>query len=689
MLFLHSFTFGQVVSDSDKFYYYYKEKIPVQVNQNKLLVYYLAESEKTTELVNRYNIDKEFILKNDLSNENRKAKIIELLPFMDYRVEIERLELDENVLCVEKIIGDSTPVSNNFYVKLKNLSDISKLVELSNDTGSRIIRQIKSRDKWFVLEVDKYSISDCIDVSNVFAKSAQFESVDPGFIINFSTDCRSDSQFGSQWAINDSGNDINACCAWNITTGSSNVTLAIVDDGIDRNHDEWSSSTFTSFSYDAQDSISPSQLRGTHGTQMAGVIASDHNASDIAGIAPGLKIMDISHGFNNLISPNISEELAGGIFKAVDSGADVINCSWGDNGGTLNYIFSTLLEDAIDEALDNGRNGLGCIVVFSAGNDAPTMSYPATYRDELLAVGAINSNGLKRSSSAYGNKLDLVAPGGGILTTNVPNTYFSSSGTSLATAYVSGVAGLILSENPNFTRAQVVNAIESSTRKLDNYTYQTTSGRPNGTWNNQTGYGLLDAAQALDCQEPTTLPAPPVFINTPSPTQACLDASSTLTSGPVLQPNQSFVWDFGAWAPYFTGYLEPGNSKPQFNLDNSAPSTATIKVRISNCCGEGPQRTGFFSAINCYSSYRISPNPVSNITYVTVIASKNSSIENEENTKIYGIEVIDQYSKKQISKSYNEGLTEAELDFSQLVPGIYTVTIFDGKKWNPYQVVKQ
>ncbi len=249
-MFLHFFTFAQITSEIDKFYYYYDEKIPLSVNQNKLLIYYVEESENIIELLAQYNIDKEVNLKNDVSNENRKAKIIELLPSMNYQDELEALELSDNVICVEKIIGDSTPVSNTFYVKLHNLSDSTKLVELANSTGSKIIRQIKSRKKWHVLEVDKYSISDCIDVSNIFAESKLFDKVDPGFMINFSPACRTDSQFGSQWAIDDSGVDINACDAWNITTGSSNVTLAIVDEGIDRNHDEWTSSTFTSFSYD-------------------------------------------------------------------------------------------------------------------------------------------------------------------------------------------------------------------------------------------------------------------------------------------------------------------------------------------------------------------------------------------------------------------------------------------------------
>jgi len=138
--------------------------------------------------------------------------------------------------------------------------------------------------------------------------------------------------------------------------------------------------------------------------------------------------------------------------------------------------------------------------VFASGNGGTsTVSYPANVRPGILAVGANQSNGQRASFSDHGTALDLVAPGVGTPTTQIGNTYSSPNGTSFASPHVAAVAGLILSINPNLTQLQVANIIESTARKIrtDLYTYSTTAGRPNGTWNNQMGYGLLDAHAAV------------------------------------------------------------------------------------------------------------------------------------------------------------------------------------------------
>lgn len=152
--------------------------------------------------------------------------------------------------------------------------------------------------------------------------------------------------------------------------------------------------------------------------------------------------------------------------------------------------------------MDNGRDGLGCIVVFAAGNKSPAIDYPASYRPEILTVGSITSSSQRSSFSGYGNLLDIVAPGSSILSSIRNNQYESWNGTSMATPHVSAVAGLILSINPNLTRLQVTNVIESTAQKVGGYTYQTTTGRPNGTWHSEMGYGLLNAFSASMAVQP-------------------------------------------------------------------------------------------------------------------------------------------------------------------------------------------
>lgn len=199
----------------------------------------------------------------------------------------------------------------------------------------------------------------------------------------------------------------------------------------------------------------------------------------------------------------------------------------------------------------------------------------------------------------------------------------------------------------------------------------------------------LVETMSVNVGKPGTTASTPIFINTPSFNQACIEATSTMTTGPGIAPGQSFTWDFGAWGSYVTGYAGAGNKSPNFYLDYSAPTSATVKVSISNSCGSGTQNSGLFSTIDCYSSYRISPNPVTNHVQITADDKKGLLMKRAKKSKIYGVEVVDQNSRKQISKKYKAGLTDTNLDLSQLVPGIYTVSIFDGKRWYPYQVVKE
>lgn len=211
-----------------------------------------------------------------------------------------------------------------------------------------------------------------------------FEDIDPGFIFEFQTNtCVNDSDFNLQWGMN----SIQACSAWSITSGNPNVKVAVIDQGIDENHREFAH-TNISYSFDASTYSPQATVYGNHGTHVGGVIFSSHNENRIAGVAPNASMIKICHPM--YISTTISEEFAVGFFNAIINGAYVITNSWGDQGGAFyNDLHSAILENAIDNALDNGRNGKGCVVVFAAGNYNTVMDYPGTYRDDILTVGAI------------------------------------------------------------------------------------------------------------------------------------------------------------------------------------------------------------------------------------------------------------------------------------------------------------
>ena len=137
-------------------------------------------------------------------------------------------------------------------------------------------------------------------------------------------------------------------------------------------------------------------------------------------------------------------------------------------------------------------------IVFATGNGAPDangISYPANCNDTILAVGSIDSTGTRAASSQYGPGLDLVAPGVNIVSTTYDHTTGVMSGTSMACPHVAGVAALILQRNPELTVTQVNSIICRNAKKLSGVSFNET--KPDGTWNNEYGYGLVDANNSL------------------------------------------------------------------------------------------------------------------------------------------------------------------------------------------------
>ena len=195
-----------------------------------------------------------------------------------------------------------------------------------------------------------------------------------------------------------------------------------------------------------------------------------------------------------------------------EDNADVINCSF----GVLSQ--SNVIDSKVTEICEYGRAGKGCVVVVSSGNTYndislsiwDTLGYLSRH-PSVIAVGSVTQCGKRvvhgyhcsdssTYNSCYGDSLDVVAPGIHIPTTMINAGYTDVfSGTSSAAPHVAGLAALILSVNPCLTREEVKYVIESTCTKIrpDLYVYGNDPNHPNGTWNIEVGYGLVNAGAAV------------------------------------------------------------------------------------------------------------------------------------------------------------------------------------------------
>ncbi len=428
-------------------------------------------------------------------------------------------DIDDRVLYQAPFLlteqGAEVGLSHLFLVKLHSEADLAQLEQLANRHRVEILGNNRFQPLWYTLGCSKRSDGNALEMANRFWESGHFAAAEPDFLVSFQIRCANDTLFSQQWGMRNTGQDggtsgidIRACDAWNLSRGHEGIVVAVVDHGIELDHPDMPN--MASASFDAVNGTSPSQVRGNHGTACAGIVgAARNNNAGVAGVAPSITLMSVSHSLT--LAPNAAQQLANGISWAVDNGADVISNSWGHAA-----LASAVLDDAIEDAMTTGRGGRGAIVVFAAGNADGAVIYPANSDPRIVAVGAMSPCGERKNptscddetwwGSCFGNELDVVAPGVLVPTTDRQGVAGYSgddytpnfNGTSSACPHVAGVAALILAVNPALTRQQVVDVIERTARKVGGYAYQTTSGRGNGTWHDEMGYGLIDARACLD-----------------------------------------------------------------------------------------------------------------------------------------------------------------------------------------------
>ena len=330
-----------------------------------------------------------------------------------------------------------------------------------------------------------------------------------------------DPQFGLQWGLEQmSDADIDAEDAWDITTGNSNVIVAILDSGTDWMHedlglgtdgyqnvylnpgeDAWTNpndpTTGNGIDDDGNGFVDDwkgwdfhngdNDSRGPfwHGTHVAGVVgAKTNNNTGISGIAGGnngvgsrLMLEGVGDNFPN------GAILDDAIIYAMDNGADIIQLSL--------TVGSTA---AINTALQNAYNA-GVFIVCAAGNSgAGAISYPAS-NTNVFSVGATTNTDVKAGFSQFGPNLDLASPGVGIRSTQNGNVYANSDGTSFAAPAVSGVAALMLSVDPTLSNQEIEDILKCTAEKVGGYNYNWNASEPGHS--QELGYGRLNAHQAV------------------------------------------------------------------------------------------------------------------------------------------------------------------------------------------------
>jgi len=392
-------------------------------------------------------------------------------------------------------------ITELFFVKLNSPADFSILKRLIEETNTIILRQNEFIPEIYEIIADKNAKGNALEMANYFYEKGNFVFSTPDLIYKLQMNCANDSLFHKQWGLKNNGDnngiigvDLNICDAWNITKGCSNIKIAVLDEGVDLNHPDLIENLLEGFDATNQYSNGVCEGDAAHGTCCAGIIAAKSNTKGISGVAPDCKIIPIRIPDYSIFYPQgTSSDIAYGISKAVELGADILSNSWSiDPNYPHDYI-----DAAIENAITSGRGGLGCIVVCASSNDNTIVQYPACL-PKTIAVGAIDRCGIRagridiipnscdpwepgsREGSCYGVNLDIVAPGSSICTTDISGSHGYNSGgdyvcdfggTSAACPFVAGVAALVLSVNPNLTYNEVYKYIMLGCDKTGGYSY--------------------------------------------------------------------------------------------------------------------------------------------------------------------------------------------------------------------------
>ncbi|HXV38590.1 MAG TPA: S8 family serine peptidase [Nitrosopumilaceae archaeon] len=325
-----------------------------------------------------------------------------------------------------------------------------------------------------------------------------------------------DKDFPKQWHLS----KINAASAWDVSRGNSETIIAVIDTGFDLDHPDLADKFTVGYNVLTGSSDVLPHPCG-HGTKTAGITAAmTNNDLGVAGMGWNNKILPIKVIGDRCWST--TSALAYAVIYAADHGAKVANLSWEINDG--------------DRTITNAAkymNRAGGVVIASSGNSGQEIK--SRDNPSIISVGATRQDDSLASFSSRGNYVDFTAPGFNIWTTcicvrdiitNSTGTYYitdyygSASGTSFSAPIVSGIAGLIYSEQPNITPKGVYEILKKSAIDLGVSGYDTSFG-----------WGRIDASKALQIIQSQQIQIQQVPVEEPKSTEQPGQSSESGSAG--------------------------------------------------------------------------------------------------------------------------------------------------------------
>lgn len=429
-------------------------------------------------------------------------------------------------------------VTDEFVAAFKPEVTRAQIDDLNRRHGVTIVEPLFAPNT-FLLRVNQPGLRGALDAANAYFESGLVRYAQPNFWKvqeKKSPFTPNDPIFPRQWHLP----RVQAEQAWDITRGDAAVAIAVIDDGVDIDHEDIAAAGKIAAPIDVQaGDADPRPGPGDfHGTCCAGVaLANGNNAVGVSGVAPGCRLMPI-----RLLGPAQTDVMEAQAFQhAVDNGAAVLSNSWGPPDGGGAAPLPAIVGAAFDHALANGRGGLGAVVMFAAGNGNESVSSAATLDgyasdNRVIAVAAVNDQNVRSGYSDFGPEIDVSAPSDGtsaqpilwsglppdtstLAITTIDNTGAAGlnpppagsdpepvadrnytgtfGGTSSACPLAAGVVALMISVGPDLTRDQLKFILEATSEKVDPAN-ATALGRyqPNGH-SQFYGFGRVNAFEAV------------------------------------------------------------------------------------------------------------------------------------------------------------------------------------------------